>query len=98
MSYSMGSVIQRLVERLQRRVEYTLVLSKGFYNMIVGKIIKAHNCIAREDVAIKILKSIALFILRLQCSLEDALSATSILFELFTSISIILVMVLVWHL
>jgi len=66
--------------------------------MIVGKIIKAHNCIAREDVVIKILKSIALFILRLQCSLEDALSATSILFELFTSISIILVMVLVWHL
>lgn len=97
MSYSMGSIIQRLVERLQHRVEYTLVLSKGFYNMIVSKIIKAHNYIAREDVVIKILKSIALSILRLQCSLEDALSATSILFELFTSISIILIMVLVWR-
>ncbi|MCS7110803.1 MAG: hypothetical protein N3D82_04595 [Ignisphaera sp.] len=97
MSYSIGSVVQRLVERLQRRVEYTLIFSKGLYSLLVSKIIVVHSFIAREDVIVRSLKSIALYILRLQCVLEDALSATSILFELFASISIILIVVLVWH-
>ncbi len=98
MSYSLGSIIQRLAERFQRRIEYVFLRSKGFYSLLVDKIIKAHDYIAREDIVIKILKSTALSILKLQCVLEDALSATSILFELFISISIIFIMVLVWHL
>uniref|UniRef100_A0A7J3QEU2 Uncharacterized protein n=1 Tax=Ignisphaera aggregans TaxID=334771 RepID=A0A7J3QEU2_9CREN len=98
MSYSMASIIQRLIERLQRRIEYTLVFSKGFYSALVRNIIKIHSYIAREDAVVKGLKSIALYTLKLQCSLEDALSATSILLELFTAVSIILVVVLIWHL
>lgn len=98
MSYSVASIIQRLVERLQRQLEYTVVLSRGLYSILVNKIIRTHNTIAREDIAIRMLKSIALYTLKLQCSLEDALSANSILFELFTALSIILIVVLVWHL
>lgn len=98
MSYSSGSIIQRLVERLQHQMEYTLLLSKGFYSSLVDKVIKVHSFISREDIIVRTLKSIALYTLKLQCILEDALSAISILFELFTSISIILIVVLVWHL
>lgn len=70
-------------------------------NDIIAKMIKwlkpfafIRNAISKEDAVVSIIRILGVSIQRFQSSLEDALSFTSLLMELLSTLSLILVLVL----
>lgn len=56
-------------------------------------VIFLHNAISKEDIVISIAKIIGVNMQKLQSSLEDALSLTSLLMELLSTLSLILILI-----
>lgn len=56
-------------------------------------VIFLHNAISKEDMVISIAKIIGVNMQKLQSSLEDALSLTSLLMELLSTLSLILILI-----
>lgn len=96
MSYALASFIERIVETLKRRGSGIIANSRTNLSKVLIMITSFHSTISREEAITNFIKLIGLDVLKLQSSLEDSLSALSLLLELFSSLSIILVLVILW--
>ncbi|MEM1645476.1 MAG: hypothetical protein QXL96_06355 [Ignisphaera sp.] len=99
MSYGSVTIIERIVDMLSR-------LAQNIRNRIFAllrKVTHRVNYIERvqkissvEDIVISFGKLIGVKVQRLQYSLEDSLSALSLVLELLSSLSIIIVLAILW--
>lgn len=96
MSYILASFIERVVEALKRKGSEIIANGKIHLGRVLMLIVSFHSFISKEEKIANFVKLIGLDVIKLQSSLEDSLSALSLLLELFSTLSIILVLVILW--
>lgn len=96
MSYASASFIERIIEAIRRRGSKVVADGRTKLDKMLVLIARFHDVISKEDKVVNFVKLVGLNVLRLQSSLEDSLSALSLLLELFSSLSVIIVLVVLW--
>ena len=99
MSYAVASVIERsrdaiadLLRRLVKRLRIRITSPK--LSMKVPEVDIAQKAVVTvEDAVINVFRALGRSIQMLQCSLEDSLSALSLILELLSTLSLILLLV-----
>lgn len=115
MSYALGSVIERVVDAVKRRIKElyargreaaskygsavreapkSLVSDESFAKSFLTAIVKLHVFLSREDAVVVEFRKIGSSVQKLQSSLEDSLSALSLLLEFLFALSIVLILVI----
>lgn len=96
LSYALASFIERIIEALKRRGDEIINNSRISLGRVLVLIARFHSAISKEEKVTNLIKIISLNVLRLQSSLEDSLSALSLLLEFLSSLSIVLILVILW--
>ncbi|MEM1525759.1 MAG: hypothetical protein QXZ41_01775 [Ignisphaera sp.] len=99
MSYGSATIIERIVERLTKVAQCirNKIFSSG--RIIIHRVnyVEGVQKISSiEDMVVSLIKLIGVKVQKLQCSLEDSLSALSLILELLSSLSIIIILVILW--
>lgn len=72
------------------------VSDESFAKAVLTSIVKLHVFLSREETVVNAFRRIGFNVQRLQSSLEDSLSALSLLLEFIFALSIVLILVITW--
>ncbi|MEM0027460.1 MAG: hypothetical protein QXT53_05570 [Ignisphaera sp.] len=117
MSYTVASIINRIVDALKHRVVRLKQRNRHILSYVINFALKLHDILSKEDNIINFMKAVmktitinmqredniinfmkntTISMQRLQCSLEDSLSVQSLLLQILSVISIVVVVMVAW--